>query len=295
MSAGLGFEELLRVKLPNYDPNLIPRCRQRLGSLVLQAVNEQDSDVAVQAYEYTLNLPQASTEAAFSTILGYEVNGQAYVGHDGLVICHKGTVTYLLKSLNEKEAARGKAFFNALKEREGEELKRNPHLTSFEIISHSAKEYMVMPHYSSTLEQIKRLSLEDGVRLFNQIHNALSFIHSMGFVHMDLKPANICVKENGDFILIDLGSVARVNEYSESTVVYVPTDYQPRVGRMEKRNTYLAQERVDWLMLGVTIAQVVYKLEIGGTPSTPTVDELIKQLDTDAAFTELISLMKPAI
>ena len=46
----LGFEELLRSRLPNFNQHVIARCRTRFGSLVLQAVSEQNADIALSAY-----------------------------------------------------------------------------------------------------------------------------------------------------------------------------------------------------------------------------------------------------
>jgi len=106
---------------------------------------------------------------------------------------------------------------------------------------------------------------------------------------MDIKPANICLSSRGHFILIDLGSVAEKGNISESTVVYVPRDFQPR-NNLTHNNRYKVDFVNDWLMLGMTIAEKVYTLEIGGQPPPPTVEGLIKILQTDEAFEELIAL-----
>ena len=148
---------------------------------------------------------------------------------------------------------------------------------------------MIMPYYPSTLEHIKTLSVEDGLRLFGQIRSAVDFLHALNYNHMDIKPANICVRENGDFVLVDLGSVALKLDNSESTVVYVPRDFQPRDKRSPS-NSYKAVDVNDWLMLGMTIAEKVYGLEVGGISPSPTVGGLIEILKTDDAFDELIAL-----
>ncbi len=99
---------------------------------------------------------------------------------------------------------------------------------------------------------------------------------------MDIKPANICLRGNGDFVLIDLGSVAMKLDISESTVVYVPRDFQPRDKRTPN-SKYKAVDVNDWLMLGMTIA-------VGGSAPPPTVAGLTTILETDGAFGELIAL-----
>ncbi len=148
---------------------------------------------------------------------------------------------------------------------------------------------MIMPFYPSSLESLPLLNLNSGIRLFLEISNAVHFLHSLNYIHMDIKPANICLSSSGHFILIGLGSVAEKGNISESTVVYVPRDFQPRK-KLTPNNRYKADFVNDWLMLGMTIAEKVYTLEIGGQPPPPTVEGLIKILQTDEAFEELIAL-----
>lgn len=53
---------------------------------------------------------------------------------------------------------------------------------------------------------------------------------------------------------------------------------------------YKAVDVNDWLMLGMTIAEKVYSLEVGGSAPPPTVAELTTILEADGAFGELIAL-----
>ena len=248
------------------------------------AIAENRVESAIQGYEQTLALPQTATEAMLN-IEGYELNGPWHTGNDNLIICYKGTVPHLLKALTPKEITRGSALFIVLQE----QTHASPFLTSFELRSHEKKVFMIMPYYPSTLESVRRLSLENGVRLFDQVRNAIDFLHSLNYNHMDIKPANICLRENGDFVLIDLGSVTMKLTVSESTVVYVPKDFQPRDKRAPN-NKYKAVDINDWLMLGMTIAEKVYGLEVGGSAPPPTVEGLTTILNTDGAFEELVSL-----
>ena len=50
MFAALTFEQLLAIRLPTYLPNVIPKCLQSGSRLVIIAILEQDSEVALQAY-----------------------------------------------------------------------------------------------------------------------------------------------------------------------------------------------------------------------------------------------------
>ena len=49
------------------------------------------------------------------------------------------------------------------------------------------------------------LSEEEAVRITKQIGEALTYLHSNGILHLDLKPSNIMVKESGDIVVIDFG------------------------------------------------------------------------------------------
>jgi serine/threonine protein kinase len=42
-----------------------------------------------------------------------------------------------------------------------------------------------------------------------QISEAIQFLHDIDFIHMDIKLSNICLNEDGDAVLVDLGSVVK--------------------------------------------------------------------------------------
>ena len=277
----LGFEELLAMRIPEtkIKAGVVLRCRRRLGSLVQQAVSERNPDVAKQAYDEAEALPQTATEIKLK-VEGYELNGSLHAVNTNIIMCWKGTVPCLLKTLTEKEFNRGKVFLEALGGREIENL------TTFEIALYESKRFMIMPHFSSNLEPLRSLSVKDGQKLVSQISIALSGIHELGFNHMDVKPSNICIRENGDFVLVDLGSVVRRDDYSESTAAYVPRDFQERRSHGKR---YLADDRVDWLMLGVTVAEKVYGLAVGGSKDPPTIAELKDVIGKD--FIELVEYL----
>jgi serine/threonine protein kinase len=150
-----------------------------------------------------------------------------------------------------------------------------------------------MPYFPSTLEYIPKLTKDIGSKLFTQISDALIFIHSLGYNHMDVKPSNICVRETGDFVLIDIGSMAKFWEFSSSTSPYVPPDFQPRVGRFESNNRFQADDKgkIDWLMLAMTIVEKVYEVPIGvGATPSPNTHVLMDKLTPD--FPDLVNLIQ---
>ena len=258
--------------------------RRRFSGQVIQAVNEQLPDLAREIYLQAEALPQTETEQQLN-IIGYKLNGLLYAGNDAFVVCYKGTKTYLLKALTPKEHLRARALRDQLR---GE---THQHLTSFELQSHGEKNFMIMPYYSTTLETVATLSVDKGRLVVQQVSEAILFLHGKGFIHMDVKPANICLNEAGDAVLVDLGSVVMRSSptqpsTSECTVVYVPRDFQPRSLNNPSSNKYAAEELCDWWMLAMTVAEIVYGVEIGF--SAPSPDRLELRNLLHAEFPELV-------
>ena len=65
---------------------------------------------------------------------------------------------------------------------------------------------------------------------------------------MDVKPSNICNNENGDFILIDLGSIIPMKMLTQSTKAYFPTD-------LLDTDIPKGYPVVDWWMFAMTLSE----------------------------------------
>ena len=122
----------------------------------------------------------------------------------------------------------------------------------------------------------------------NQVGSALVFLHSRGYCFMDVKPSNICLAGNGSLVLIDLGSIAQIGTFTESTTAYLPVDLQnkePTIHRIPvlRSNRYESLPLHDWWMLLVTLLEKSMNVEIGGALETPPRSDIVARFAAAAA------------
>ena len=225
---------------------------------------EKNSELCFDVYKKTQELPMTETELEFS-VQGYLLNGLLN-GSDSLITCFHESVPCLLKVLNERETTR-------IRELENSTTLDFAHITKFTLHDSNSRTYMIMPFYSSSLENMKTMSPVVGLKLLNQLIGSLTQLHDIGFAHMDVKSSNICVNASGDFILIDLGSVARLGRKTSSTHVYLPDDMHNR----HENYQYTSSANIDWWMLAMVYVEKVHDVEIGGRLRSPTC-EVIREL-----------------
>ena len=252
---------------------------------------EQNPDIARDAYEQTEILPQTETEIGLRAE-GYTVNGNFSAGIDSFIILHKNLCSYLLKAMTAKESTRAEALLKTIDEdRERGTGLITPYLTAFELQHIRNKHFMIMPQYINSLERLPIITVEAGIALYSQIAQALEYLHNLPghYNHMDVKPSNICTREDGRVVLIDLGSVVTLGNKSESTQVYVPQDFQQRPHDNPASNVYVAQKSNDWWMLAMTIAEKVYKLPVGLSASRPPLMSQLRTILNNEVWADLIA------
>ncbi|HDR14332.1 MAG TPA: hypothetical protein ENN79_02365 [Desulfobacteraceae bacterium] len=74
--------------------------------------------------------------------------------------------------------------------------------------SHEGKHYIVMEYLPRTLKGLLTggsLEPETALRIFRTVASALDHAHARGFVHRDVKPDNILLREDGSAVLADFG------------------------------------------------------------------------------------------
>ena len=195
------------------------------------------------------------------------MNGLLFEGNDALQICFQGTTPLILKVLLEDEILRAKQLNAEFDEKlllsdTNTDCFTFHNITLFRLLEANRKVFMLMPLFPTTLEHLSQLDEAGTVKLWQQISVALDTLHNKQMAHMDVKPANICITSRGDFVLTDLGSVAKFGEHTDSTRVYLPSDISTHCA---------ASALIDWLMFAMTICEKTQLLKIGVRPTT---DEL---------------------
>jgi serine/threonine protein kinase len=100
-----------------------------------------------------------------------------------------------------------------------------------------------MQHYISSLREVPQLSDKQLKAGFRRIRTALEALHSMGFVHMDIKPDNIVVDGDGNWGPGDFGSTG--NNLWSWNVLFNPYKLETR---------HAAIPEMDMVLLCVLIA-----------------------------------------
>lgn len=134
--------------------------------------------------------------------------------------------------------------------------------------SYDRKPYLVLPFCKegSISKYIGKLSEQDAWRLLRDVASGLAWLHSMNppVIHQDIKPDNIMIGENGDYMITDFGVSTHLKSTlrkslslafsSAGTIAYMAPE------RFGKDNTPIMAN--DIYSLGAT----VYEMLTGGTP-----------------------------
>jgi serine/threonine protein kinase/WD40 repeat protein len=113
-------------------------------------------------------------------------------------------------------------------------------LPVFDYGDYNGQSYLVMPYLpGKTLADKIRvgLPLNDAVRLFRQIANALDYAHQQGVLHRDIKPSNVMLDDSGNALLADFGLTKLLDEAdiskltATSTIVGTPLYMSPEQGQ----------------------------------------------------------------
>lgn len=92
---------------------------------------------------------------------------------------------------------------------------RHPHIVTIHDIGECLNQYYMVMEYieGGTLKERiqKGLSPKQAVNILRQIASALGYAHRQGFIHRDVKPANILFRDDDNAVLSDFG-IAKAHE-----------------------------------------------------------------------------------
>ncbi|CAD8204675.1 unnamed protein product [Paramecium octaurelia] len=138
-------------------------------------------------------------------------------------------------SLNEKE-------INIL-----EQLMSNPPSNFVKILDCDKKSYIVMEKGDGTLtqyldrQQYKQLSILQKIKLFEQIANGISELHSKSIIHRDLKPDNIIFLQQKDQTILKLIDTGQMDQLINKVLFL-----QDFVGTENYRAPELYEEKIQY-------------------------------------------------
>lgn len=109
----------------------------------------------------------------------------------------------------------------------------------------------------------------EAIRLFGQIASALTYMHSQGMLHLDVKPGNIMLRGDGEAVLIDFGLSKQYDENGEpesSTTIRCGT---PRYAPFEQVNYQERKGKFPVTMDVYALGATLYKMLTGERPPFP--------------------------
>jgi eukaryotic-like serine/threonine-protein kinase len=162
---------------------------------------------------------------------------EAVVGHGGMGAIYRAQDTRLgrvvaLKVLRPDLAADGAARSRFL--REGQIAAQMVHanvVRTYDAGEDQAGPFLVQELLGGrTLDQLIPLPPREAADILSAIAGALSYIHHRGYIHCDVKPQNILLKDDGTPVLLDFG-IARAEGLDATTLIATPHYLAPERAR----------------------------------------------------------------
>lgn len=201
----------------------------------------------------------SDTEAIKERIINNRYNVESLIGHGGMCDVYRAKDLLLeaagvrscyvaLKVLQNEHMSQRGASKILIKEAQKTQQLSHPNIVRvYDFGSDNNAHFLIMEWLDGeTLEEVIQrsrpngLSFDKAIKLLEQIISALSYAHSQGVVHADLKPSNIMLTRDGQIKLFDFGVSRALNlnldyysaQHQEETNVlsgYTPTYASPNL------------------------------------------------------------------
>lgn len=140
-----------------------------------------------------------------------------------------------------------------------------------DVIDANGTAYYVMDYIEGNPLSKERTPMDEAavMAILNQLLDAIEYIHSNKLLHLDIKPSNIMIDNNGKAILIDFGA-SKIIETTDFDSISTTTAlcYTPGYSPLEQMSASSASDlgtHSDIYALGATL----FKLLSGNTPPLP--------------------------
>lgn len=144
----------------------------------------------------------------------------------------------------------------------------NQHIVRvFDAFEENGTAYYVMEHLDNGClnDMLVHVAFSEdtALKFTRQIADALKYIHEMNVLHLDVKPANVLLRKNGNAVLVDFGISKRYDETGGQTST-TPTGISKGYAPLEQYNQGVQNFSpcTDIYSLGATM----YKMITGNTP-----------------------------
>ena len=189
---------------------------------------------------------------------------------------HKATGAKVAIKLLKEELAEKEKILDRFKQEGLLKLSHKNIVGILDIGTYKNTPYIVMEYIDGyDLEELiekGRLSLPKAIDIFTQILSSLSYVHSKGIIHRDIKPKNILIDKEGTVKLTDFGIAKSLYSHIKtSTGGYLGA---PAYSSPEQMDGKPVDIRSDIYSLGITL----YEMLSGKVPySSTSFDVIIKE------------------
>ncbi len=191
------------------------------------------------------------------------------IGRGGMGIVYRALDPYIGRTVAVKtvrldllrqETGKDEALKRFLREAQAAGNLSHPNIvTIYEVGEHEGLIYIAMEHIEGAsleamLQQGRKFSLEEIVRLVAQVSAALDYAHGKGIVHRDIKPANILVGGDLKVSIVDFGIARTAASTMTQTGMLMGT---PRYMSPEQISGKKVDSRADIFSLGAILYELL--------------------------------------